>query len=124
MSFGLRTNPSREYCAQKFLTDMGSVPACLGGIASPLASPNGFPFHDSAFENHGWWESHDQGKTWVFVEKTEQEVNDALYAWCRADKVDVVESQEIEWGVELGGSALWNSHIGPFPVDPPPTPQQ
>ena len=107
-------------CADQYETDMGSVPALLDGIASPLASPRGFPFHDSAFENHGWWESTDKGKTWIFVLKTEQDVNDALYEWCRADQVDVIESQEIEWGVQLGGTALWNGHTGPFPIDPAP----
>jgi len=107
-------------CAQRFETDMGSVPACLDGIASPLASPRGFPFHDSAFENHGWWISTDHGKTWTFELKTEQEVNDGLYDWCRADQVDWIESNEIEWGVELGGTELWNGHHGPFPQDQPP----
>ena len=107
-------------CAQSYETDMGSVPAGLENVASPLASPCGFPFHDSAFENHGWWESKDEGKTWAFVLKTEQEVNDALYHWCRSEGVDWIESNQIEWGVELGGGAMWNGHTGPFPVDPAP----
>lgn len=103
-----------------FETDCGSVPPCLQGIAGPLDSYRGFFMHDSAFDNHGWWESIDQGKTWQFVLKSEQEVNDALYDWCRADGVDWVESHEIEWAVNIGGTALWNGHPGPFPCDPSP----
>lgn len=106
--------------AQSFETDMGSVPAILQGIVSPLASSRGFPMHDSAFENHGLWISADKGATWVFILLTEQDVNDALHEWCRADEVNQIESEEILWGVQLGGTALWNGHKGPFPVDPPP----
>ena len=106
--------------AQRFETDMGSVPPPLQGIAGPLGSPRGFPMHDSAFDNHGWWESTDHGATWTFAQKTEEQVNTMLLYWCGADGVDWFERNEIYLGVELGGSEMWNAHTGPFPADPPP----
>ena len=106
--------------AGQFETDMGSVPPPLQGIAGPLASPRGYVCHDSAFDNHGWWESADQAKTWAFVRKTEAEVNDLLCDMCAADGVGWLEREAIHAGVDLGGTALWNNHLGPFPIDPPP----
>ena len=109
-------------CANIFETDMGSVPAALMSFASPLASPRGYPLHDSAFENHGWWESKDSGRTWVFISKTEHEVNEALCEWCEADGVDLGAREAIHRAVGIAGAKLWNSHPGPFPVSPPPNP--
>ena len=101
-------------------TDMGSVPPEFQSQVSPLESPRGYPLHDSAFSNHGWWESYDQGQTWVYVGKTEDEVNDMLFDWAEADGVDWWDREEMYEGVQLGGTKLWNSHVGPFPVDPTP----
>ena len=104
-------------------TDFGSVPPEFQSEVGPLDSPNGYVMHDKDFKNHGWFESRDKGKTWQYVAKTEDEVNSQLFDWAEADGVDWVEREEMYEGVEVGGTKLWNSHTGPFPVDPPPEPQ-
>ena len=76
--------------------------------------------HDKAFKNRGWFESRDKGVSWKYVAKTEEEVNQQLFDWAEADGVDWFEREEMYAGVEIGGSAIWNRHTGPFPVDPPP----
>ena len=106
--------------AQKFSTDFGSVPEELQSLVGPLDCPSAYLFHDSAFDNHGWWESNDQGATWQYVSKTMAEVNDMLFDMAEAEGVDWLEREEMFSGVEVGGTALWNNHKGPFPVDPAP----
>lgn len=106
--------------AQKFSTDFGSVPNEAQTFVGPLDCPCTFLFHDSAFGNHGWWESTDQGKTWRYVAKTMHEVNDMLFDMAEAEGVDWLEREEMFAGVEAGGTTLWNNHVDPFPVDPAP----
>ena len=106
--------------ASHFETDMGSVPPEFQARVGPLDSPRGYAIHDSVFENHGWWESYDKGQTWYFVLKTEDDANNLLWDMAEADGVDWLEREEMHTGVDLGGSAIWNKHKGPFPVDPPP----
>ena len=106
--------------ARSFTTDFGSVPSEMQSLVGPLDCPSAYLFHDSAFGNHGWWESTDQGKTWMFVEKTMAEVNDMLFDMAEFEGVDWFEREEMYAGVEIGGDSLWESHSGPFPIDPPP----
>ena len=106
--------------AQSLATDFGSVPSELQTEVGPLDCPCAYVFHDSAFENHGWWESYDQGKSWNYVPKTQHEVDEMLRDMAVVEGVDWVERNLMFAGVEVGGTQLWNNHKGPFPVDPAP----
>ena len=106
--------------AQSFSTDFGSVPSELQSLVGPLDVPNSYLFHDSAFGNHGWWESTDAGKTWVYIAKTMEEVNDMLFDMAEAEGMPWSEREEMFEAVQIGGGPLWNHHAGPFPQDPAP----
>ena len=106
--------------ANLFETDLGSVPPYLQGIVTALACPRAYILHDSAFDNHGWWESKDFGNSWEFVHRTEHDANDMLFEMARAEGVDLAKAEAIYIGVDIGGSAYWNGHGDTFPVDQPP----
>ena len=106
--------------AQQITTDFGSVPEEFQSVVGPLDCPTAYIFHDSAFSNHGWFESADKGKTWQYVSKTEDEVNDMLFDMAEVEGTPWLEREEMYSGVSVGGSSLWKGHVGPFPVDPAP----
>ena len=107
-------------CANTGTTDFGSVPPEFQSLVGPLDCAKAYIFHDSAFTNHGHWESYDRGATWVFVPMSMRQVNDNLFMMARAEGVDWLESQEMHVAVDAGGGPWWAGHVGPCPVDPPP----
>jgi hypothetical protein len=116
-------------------TDFGSVPAGTQSIVGPLEYAISYIFHDSAYQNHGWWESADQGKTWAFVAHTEHDANDMLLTSAKIETISAkgykdlslvelgnlwVRREAMYAGVAIGGASTWDDHAGPFPNDPPP----
>ena len=97
--------------------DQGSVPKGLAqAFVSPNATSRAFAFHDSAFDNHGWWESTD-GVNWKFAPKSREQTDHMLIRWMMADGAGERTAYAAFEGVHLGGSDVWNAHKGPFPAD-------
>lgn len=122
-------------CAGSGTTDFGSVPATAQSLVGPLEYPLSYIMHDSAYQNHGRWESQDKGATWQFVEKSEHDANDMLLLGAKVETLAArgyhdlsevqlgrlwVRREAMYAGVAIGGASTWDDHAGPFPNDPPP----
>ena len=101
-------------------TNFGSVPQIFQSCVSILACPCSYVFHDSAFTNRGLWISNDFGATWTFREIDEESANEMLFDMSESEGVSWFERETMYLGVAIGGSAVWNEHTSPFPLDPAP----
>jgi hypothetical protein len=98
--------------------DFGSVPRITQSIVSPLCATRSFVFHDSSFLNHGMWVSYDGGSIWSFLPLSQHEVNHWLYRMMNVEGNPEARCWAAFEGVQIGGSDMWKSHVGPFPINP------